>query len=338
MCQQTQVKTVIPYFERWIKEFPTIESLANASLDSVNVIWAGLGYYSRAKSLHEAAIKIIAEFNGQLPNTLQELKTLPGVGDYTAGAICSLSYNQPQPAVDGNVLRVFSRLGAVSLPVSNMNFRKAVTQSARDLLAKGANDRYGDINQSLMELGATVCKPTSPACDECPLAKICKVHKDQKLSASQIAAEFPAKKLKVSRPLVYVDCIVASKFSTGEILVTRRPNKGLLKGLWELVCIENEKPAMNGASHAVSVRLSEFGMCTPCVNALRETKSNAGEFKHVFSHLEHKVTVWTANIHSAKPCACKLSSSSCKWIPSSALTTSGLTSAMIKSLKLAGKI
>ena len=181
MLQQTRVETVVPYWHRWMAKFPTVAALSAASPDEVNKMWAGLGYYRRAQQLLEGAKKVTADFGGVVPGTVAELLTVPGIGPYTAGAIASIAFNKPVPLVDGNVIRVMSRLRALTSEVGSKDMDKAcwaLGAAAVDPVDPGA------FNQALMELGATVCKPTSPLCDACPVRKICHAHQLASLSAS----------------------------------------------------------------------------------------------------------------------------------------------------------
>lgn len=170
MLQQTRVETVIDYWNRWMTVFPDVKTLANASPDEVNKLWAGLGYYRRAQLLLKGAIKVVEDYNGVLPDTTQELLKIPGIGPYTAGAIASIAYDKAEPLVDGNVMRVFSRLLAMKLEVGGGAMEKQCWKIATELVP---TESPGDFNQALMELGATVCKPTSPDCGGCPLSAVC---------------------------------------------------------------------------------------------------------------------------------------------------------------------
>lgn len=170
MLQQTRVETVIAYWNRWMQAYPDVASLAKATPEEVNVLWAGLGYYRRAQMLLTGAVMVAKDFGGVLPRTVPELLTIPGIGPYTAGAIASIAYDLPEPLVDGNVIRVFSRLRAIKLEVGGGAMEKACWQIAANLVPQ---ELPGDFNQALMELGATVCKPTSPSCDVCPLSAVC---------------------------------------------------------------------------------------------------------------------------------------------------------------------
>ena len=176
MLQQTRVETVIEYWKRWMETFPDISTLAKATPDDVNRLWAGLGYYRRAQMLLQGAIKIQKDFNGIMPETITELLTIPGIGPYTAGAISSIAFNKSESLVDGNVIRVFSRLFALKLEVGGGKMEKLCWKIASQLVPKEPHSSLpspGDFNQGLMELGAVICKPTSPNCDLCPLKDIC---------------------------------------------------------------------------------------------------------------------------------------------------------------------
>jgi len=174
MLQQTTVATVTPYFGRFLERFPTIQALAEAPEDDVLKAWAGLGYYSRARNLRRAAQKIVAEHGGRFPDSFEAVLDLPGVGRYTAGAILSIAFGKPYPVLDGNVIRVFSRLFAIEDDVKKAQTVKALWAKAEELVDR---ERPGDWNQALMELGATVCLPESPRCDDCPLARSCEAKK-----------------------------------------------------------------------------------------------------------------------------------------------------------------
>lgn len=227
MLQQTRVEVVRAYFERWIERFPTLQSLAEAQEDEVIQYWQGLGYYSRARNLHQGAREVATSYGGQMPMTKNEVAGLSGIGDYTSGAILSIAYDQKEPAIDGNVLRVFSRLycieGDIATPMIKRQIREQVEKEM-------AIDRPGDFNQALMDLGATVCIPKAPRCEECPLLKSC-CAKDKGMQQ-----KLPIKKKKV--PPVPVE-VVAGVLQDGELfLLRKRPKKGLLAGMWEFPAIE----------------------------------------------------------------------------------------------------
>jgi A/G-specific adenine glycosylase len=222
MLQQTRVETVIPYWERFLATYPTVESLARADLDEIYAVWTGLGYYSRARNLKYAAESIVADYDGRLPESAAELRELKGIGRYTAGAIASIAFDREEPLVDGNVIRVFARV----LGIRQDSSSKAVIErlwNVADILVRGP--RPGDLNQALMELGALLCSPGKPDCPACPIRKHCDAH------ARGDAADLPIKKPKPKpRPMRAVAAYIERD---GKILVVRRPEKGLMAGLWE---------------------------------------------------------------------------------------------------------
>jgi A/G-specific adenine glycosylase len=223
MLQQTQVATVLPYYERFLAQFPTLETLAAASLDAVLKSWEGLGYYARARHLHAAARQVVAEFDGQLPTTLNELLSLPGIGRYTAGAIASIAGGQDVPAPDGNVRRVLGRVFAIPQDLTRGAGQRRLWQLAASLLPPG---RAGEFNQALMDLGALVCTPRAPSCERCPLAKDCQAHRQGQEHA------FPVRQAR--RPLPHCDVTAGVVWNgNGRFLIAQRPYQGIRGGLWE---------------------------------------------------------------------------------------------------------
>ena len=222
MLQQTQVTTVIPYYQRFLEKFPAIETLAAALLEEVLKSWEGLGYYSRARNLHKAAGEIVKKHAGQLPASYARLRALPGFGDYTAGAVASIAFGEVVPAVDGNVKRVIARLFALA---SDIN-RAPAAQQLR-AIAGGLVDPVapGDWNQAIMELGATVCLPKSPKCLLCPLNDLC----EGRLQG--LEQELPVKPVKKALP--HYDVTAAVIRQDGRVLIAQRPLEGMLGGLWE---------------------------------------------------------------------------------------------------------
>ncbi|MGK7311578.1 MAG: A/G-specific adenine glycosylase [Candidatus Longimicrobiales bacterium M2_2A_002] len=218
MLQQTRVETVVPYWTEWMERFPTVDDLADADLDDVLKRWEGLGYYSRARNLHGAARMVRERFGGRVPETVEELRELPGVGEYTAGAVASIAHGVPTPAVDGNVRRVLSRLYDLEAPTA-----AELRSLAADLVPA---DRPGDFNQALMELGATVCTPRSPDCDACPLAGWCEARR------LGVQEQRPRPKARKAIPEETVRTVVIAR-DDGVLLLVRRPEDGLLGGLWE---------------------------------------------------------------------------------------------------------
>jgi A/G-specific adenine glycosylase len=216
MLQQTRVETVRPYYERWLARFPTLSSLAQASPDEVLKQWEGLGYYSRARNFHAAVREVAVAFGGKVPADPDTFRALPGVGRYTAGAVMSIAFGRAEPVVDGNVRRVFARLTDDPAPTDAALWELATA------LVPGS--RPGDLNQGMMELGATVCTPRSPRCGRCPVADVCQAR------AAGTQEDRPAR--KKARPLPHEDTAVAVVESGGKLLLVRRPVDVRLGGMW----------------------------------------------------------------------------------------------------------
>ncbi len=221
MLQQTRVETVIPYYQRWMQRFPDLETLASAALQDVLSAWEGLGYYSRARSLHRLAQQV-ASSGEELPRTAQDLERLPGVGRYTAGAVASIAFNQDAPALDGNIRRVLARIFNVEEPARSPVGERRLWKLAETYLPPG---RAGDYNQSLMDLGAQICTPRNPRCLECPVCQWCEAYR------LGIQDERPVSLPKPAVPHITVTAAVIQDGS--KVLITQRPHKGLLGGLWE---------------------------------------------------------------------------------------------------------
>ncbi len=223
MLQQTQIATVIPYFERWMQQLPTVQALAAAPLDEVLKLWEGLGYYSRARNLHTAAQTVVEQFGGQLPQQAEQLQQLKGVGPYTAGAIASIAFDQPSPILDGNIIRVLSRWLDLPDDVTQAATKKYLWQVAGQLVP---SQRAGDYNQALMELGQTLCLASMPRCASCPLAASCKARQQ----GTQL--ERPVRPARKRTP--HFDVVAAVIYrEDGKFLIAQRPLDGLLGGLWE---------------------------------------------------------------------------------------------------------
>ncbi len=227
MLQQTRVETVIPYYARFVAAFPTPAALAGAPVDDVLRLWAGLGYYSRARNLKRAAEAIGGAHRGAVPRSAAALGGLPGIGPYIAGAVASIAFGERVPAVDGNVLRVLARVFAIQAPIDASATRRAITDLAAALVPA---ERAGDFNQALMELGALVCAPRAPRCPECPLRAACRAYE------RGVAAELPTRAAK--RKPKRVDAIAAVIRRRGKLLMVQRPPIGLLAGMWTLPSVE----------------------------------------------------------------------------------------------------
>jgi A/G-specific adenine glycosylase len=223
MLQQTRVETVVPYYERFLQRFPDVGTLARADLEDVLAVWQGLGYYSRARHLHGAAREVMRRFGGRIPDSAAELRTLPGVGRYTAGALASIAFDRPEPVLDGNVTRVLSRLHGVREDPGAPGVRMRLWDEAARL-ANGP--RPGDLNQALMELGARVCTPRRPDCGACPVAFACRARRSGEVDS----IPRPRKRRAPRR----VRAVAALVVRGGRVLAVRRGETGLLAGLWEL--------------------------------------------------------------------------------------------------------
>lgn len=228
MLQQTQVATVIPYFERFIDAFPAVADLAAADEQRVLRLWQGLGYYRRARHLHAAAEMIADRFGGRVPSTVGDLLELPGVGRYTAGAIASIAYGRRAPILDGNVARVLSRWFEIETPVGSVPGRKRLWELAEEVVDDA---RPGDFNQAMMELGALVCTPREPKCGRCPVADHCRAHRAGR------AHELPIASPRKPRQAV-THTILALRKRDGRYLFERRPERGLWSNMWQLVTSE----------------------------------------------------------------------------------------------------
>lgn len=223
MLQQTQVDTVIPYYHRFLSRFPDIESLAKADRQQVLKSWEGLGYYSRARNLQDAARTVMEKFNGKLPDSIDDLRSLKGIGPYTSAAISSIAWQQPYAAVDGNVIRVLSRYFGITDDTRSSRTQRQIQELADQCLDE---ERPGDYNQAVMELGAMVCRPKNPECGECPLSAGCIAYK--MAATDQIPYKSPTR--EVPHHQVVVGLIVRDD---GKLLIALRPEEKMLGGLWE---------------------------------------------------------------------------------------------------------
>ncbi|XP_038713537.1 adenine DNA glycosylase isoform X2 [Tripterygium wilfordii] len=304
MLQQTRVQTVIDYYNRWMVKWPTLHHLAQASLEEVNEMWAGLGYYRRGRFLLEGAKMIIAG-GGEFPDTVSSLRKVRGIGDYTAGAIASIAFKEVVPVVDGNVIRVLARLKAISDnpkdPVTMKNFWKLAAQ----LVDPG---QPGDFNQSLMELGATVCTPLNPTCSSCPVSVQCRALSISKQDRSVLVTNYPAKVIKAKQRHDFsAVCVVKilrgedkpdATQSDGEFLLVKRPDEGLLAGLWEFPSVMMNKEAnITTRRKAIDQYLKQSFKLDPkktCSVVLRE---DVGGFVHVFTHIRLQIYVEFLSLH-----------------------------------------
>jgi len=275
MLQQTQVATVIPYYERWLARFPTLEALAAAPLDEVLKLWEGLGYYARARHLHAAARAIVNKYGGRIPQTLPALLALPGIGRYTAGAVASLAFNADAPVLDGNVKRVLSRVCGLRAPKD-----AALWRLAQALLPPG---RAGAFNEALMDLGSLVCLPRAPRCALCPLRERCAAF------ASGDPEAFPSRATKRTPPhhRVLTALIVDPN---GCVLLGQRPIGGLLGGLWEFISSDLRADCVvdgQGTDQLKQMIMARAGL------AIEHAEVKwLGEVKHAFTHFRITRYAW----------------------------------------------
>ena len=273
MLQQTRVAAVIPYYARFMRELPDVSALAAVSDDRLNLLWQGLGYYSRAKNLKRAAGIVCERYGGHMPDSYAALLTLPGVGSYTAGAIASIAFSERVPAVDGNVLRVYARLMNDPCDVADPAVKTRVFEALKAVMPADA----GTFNQALMELGATVCMPNGqPLCGCCPLASVCKARE------AGTAGLLPNKSPK--KPRAVENRTVFALYDQGAPLLLKRPDRGLLAGLYEL-------PNVSGTlSTAEALEwLTAHGL-HPTGDLLSYSA------KHVFTHIEWHMHVYAASV------------------------------------------
>ena len=279
MLQQTRVEAVKPYFARFMEHLPDVESLAAAEEDELLKLWEGLGYYSRARNLKAAAQQIVEQHGGKMPSEYHDLIKLKGIGSYTAGAISSIVFGHPVPAVDGNVLRVIMRLLADDSDISEASVRKRVEEDLKPVMPK---DRPGDFNQALMELGATVCLPNgAPKCAECPWKTFCRAGIEESWQ------QYPKKAVKKPRTVEYRTILVIR--DGHRAVIRRRPNKGLLAGMYEF-------PSLLGKASLDEVKdwLSAQGVCAVRIEKLPESK-------HIFTHKEWHMTGYMVLVDGLEP-------------------------------------
>ena len=278
MLQQTRVEAVKKYYDRWMQELPEVKALAEVDDDKLMKLWEGLGYYNRARNLKAAAATIMEEYGGELPGSYEKLLSLKGIGEYTAGAIASIAFGLPEPAVDGNVLRVFSRLLAENGDITRQKVKKEIGREVRRVLPA---ERAGDFNQALMDLGSAVCLPNGqPLCGQCPWENVCQAHKAGRELDFPVKARKKARKIEEKGVfLIEVENVSdGSSESSWDILLHKRPPHGLLPDLWEFPNAEG-KYTLEKAREYMEKRLHGTGYIIEQIDAL-------GDGKHIFSHVE----------------------------------------------------
>ena len=280
MLQQTRIEAVIPYYARFLAALPDIPALAAVEEDRLLKLWEGLGYYSRARNLKKAAMKVMAEFGGALPREAGRLKTLPGIGDYTAGAIASIAFGEPEPAVDGNVLRVLTRLLARGDDIMQPKTRADLAALLKQNYPTG--EAAGLLTEGIMELGETICIPNgAPKCESCPLAALCRAGARGEEERYPVKAPPKARRIE-ERTVLLLRC--GERFA-----VRKREAKGLLAGLWEFPALGGKQSAEEVAE-AVRARGGAVLCCEPC-----------GEAKHVFTHVEWHMTGYAIALENELP-------------------------------------
>ncbi len=282
MLQQTQVETVIPYYNRFLSAYPTIQDLANAPLENVMKLWEGLGYYSRCRNLHHTA-KQISEQNGHFPPTIEGLLQLSGVGRYTAGAIGSIAFDIPAPVLDGNVIRIFARLTDLTDDVTLPTTKNALWDLAEKWVSQ---DRAGDYNQALMMLGQHICTPKNPKCEQCPIQAHCLAY------ANNTQSDRPVKQKKA--PIPHYDVAAGIIYGDdGLLLIAQRPNEGLLGGLWEFAGGKQESGET--LPQTLVRELQEEMGITVAVGEL------VIKVKHAFTHFKITLHAYTCKIVDGTP-------------------------------------
>ena len=293
MLQQTQVDTVIPYYTRFLREFPTFQDLARAPSDRVLKAWEGLGYYTRARNLHKTARYIVDSFHGTVPDVYDDLSSLPGLGPYTTAAVLSIAYDRDYAVLDGNVIRVLCRLFDIRDDIAQTRTRTSLQKLADDLLQSGD---AGEYNQAIMELGATVCRPRAPRCASCPISEHCAA-----LQAGA-AESLPVKAPKKPRPQYTLG--VGIVFRNERVLIARRPENGLLAGLWEF-------PSAR--------QFQEEPLSDTCIRAVREATGVDASVRDRFRTVKHAFTHFSVTMHAFQ-CeyrageACAKTCSDVRWV------------------------
>lgn len=293
MLQQTKVDTVIPYFNQFMDKFPSLESLAQADQEDVLKAWEGLGYYSRAKNLQTAVKEVVETYGGVVPNTKEELLQLKGVGPYTAGAVLSIAYDKAEPAVDGNVMRVFSRLYCIDADIAKSSSRKIFEESVLKLISHVDPSAF---NQAIMELGALICTPTSPKCLLCPVNEHCLAYE------KGVQTDYPKKekKQKVTEKNIFV---LLLENEQNQLLVQKRDSKGLLANLWQF---PTEEMVLSTISPLEFWKQWTLDQALPSI----ESFEYVDEVKHVFSHLRWKIKIYRGYLKGKTT----LTNDSLRWI------------------------
>jgi len=294
MLQQTRVDTVIPYYQRFLEAFPTVQDLANADQHKVLKLWEGLGYYSRARNMHQAAIEVQQERNGIIPDSYDELLKLKGIGPYTAAAISSIAFQEQRAVVDGNVIRVMSRFYGIEDDVRRTAVKNQIQQLTDEIIPR---EQPGEFNQGVMELGALVCTPRNPLCDSCPLSTACTAYN----SARTETIPYKSKKKKIPHHQIGVGMVTDTD---GRLLIALRPDDAMLGGLWEFP--GGKKKHGESLTDTVQRELQEELGVTVQVN------DKFMKLKHAYSHFKITLHAYWCVITSGTPEP--ISSNALKWV------------------------
>ncbi|KAI9149869.1 hypothetical protein H9P43_010048 [Blastocladiella emersonii ATCC 22665] len=339
MCQQTQVATVIPYYEKWMARWPTVHALAEADIEEVNQAWAGLGYYSRGRRLLESARLLVEKYGGALPETAERLeKEIGGIGKYTAGAIASIAYGQRAPLVDGNVVRVLSRLRALG---GDPKAKKSIDLHWKLAAALVDPSRPGPFNEALMELGALVCTPTSPSCDTCPIrascwaatpgrdlsctCDACSTWSEAATDPPTTATDFPRKPKKKAPREETIHVCLLHRAGDGKLLVSQRPATGLLAGMWEFP----NRADMDTVAALATVVAGDSAELEPL-----------GSVVHLFSHIRQTMQVYRVRCPEGTGddvSAAELGERAVRWLTVDELHEDAVSTGMKKALALLDK-
>lgn len=318
MLQQTQVARVAERFDAFAVRFPTPAAMAGASVDDVLAMWSGLGYYRRARMLHACASAIVERHHGQVPDDIQQLHALPGVGRYTAGAVASIAFGKSEPLVDGNVSRVLLRLHGVDQPADGSGVQAWAWERATEL-ARASGDAVASYSEGVMELGATICAPRAPSCEMCPVSKRCRAHQ------LGITDQIPKPKGRAARkPLAISAVVVVDR--RGRVLLEPRPAEGLWGGLWQPPCVERDA----ATQITLAKTLDNLGLAD-----LVDARGRAARFEFATTHRAVTVRVWRATaFHAAR--VRKSRGAGAEWFYEDSLDELGLGSAQRRMLFAAG--
>ena len=303
MLQQTRAATVIPYWTRWIRAFPDVQTLARAHPTRVLKLWAGLGYYSRARNLQQSAREIMKNHDGQLPLDAPSLQSLPGIGRYTSGAICSIAFNLPEPILDGNIIRVLTRLFAIEGNPKSADTERRLWALAGQFVT--TTTEHGALNQALMELGATMCRPRNPLCSGCPLKRSCTALRQGEPETYPCGRKRPKMLKQHWRVLVIKD--------NGDFLIRQRPRGVLNAGLWEFPTLESE----NGRAPA--------NWATTLAGTSVKRPQHWAKLSHSITRYRIQIGIWQTGLRGPRPAGC--------WVAQSELGKRALAGAHRKVLE-----